>query len=225
MAEPQLVGNGESYFWVRGGTCDEEVLRARYARNRFFASRHQLRPNDVVVDLGAHIGAFAIAAAQAVPLGHVYAVEPARASFALLTRNLAINNLTNASAYRCAVSARTGTATLYRGADSWADNLICAQVGRSSETVDTTTLEDFLECHDIADVDYLKMNVEGAEYSILLDTPKRVLRRIRCMLIEHHPTVGCRPEQLIKRLDQCGFDVRHRSTAGEPGKGWLTATC
>jgi FkbM family methyltransferase len=225
MAELELVDQGASRFWVRRGTCDEEVLRARYARNRFFASQHRLRPSDVVVDLGAHIGAFAIAAAQKVPCGHVYAVEPAGESFALLARNLAINNLNNASAHRCAVSDRTGTATLYQGADSWADNLLCTHAGGWSETVDTTTLEDFLEGHDIANVDYLKMNIEGAEYSILLDAPKQVLRRIRCMLVEHHPTDGCQPDQLMRRLDECGFNVCHRAAAGEYGKGWLTATC
>jgi FkbM family methyltransferase len=49
-----------------------------------------LRPGDVVVDVGANVGVFAVAAAAAVaPGGAVLAVEPAPDAAAALSRNLA----------------------------------------------------------------------------------------------------------------------------------------
>lgn len=223
MAEVELVDRGASRFWVRHGTCDEEVLRARYARSRFFARERRLSREDIVVDLGAHIGAFTIVAARAVPCGYVYAVEPAADTFELLARNVAVNGLDNVTACQLAVSDGAGKATLHRGADSWADSL-CGNGTAGSEAVETMTLEGFLEVHGIARVDYMKMNVEGSEYGILLVAPEWVLRRVRCMQVEHHLSAEHDPSELVGHLRGCGFTVTCTPEPGETGKGWLTAT-
>src|SRR4051812_36357932 len=51
-----------------------------------------IRPGDVVVDVGGHIGYYTLLAARAVgATGHVYAFEPERGNFALLAENVAAN--------------------------------------------------------------------------------------------------------------------------------------
>lgn len=202
------------------------VLTDDYASDRFFAPAYRVGWTDTIVDLGAHIGAFAIAASHAVPRGRVHAVEPGRETFSLLQRNVVVNQCANVAVHRLAITDASGTAALHRGTDSWGDSLW----GRAAndeppEKVAMLSLHDFLDAQRIGRVDYLKVNVEGAEYAILHGTPIATLRRIGCMIVEYH----CIPEQdpaaLVARLRGCGFQVSRRPTDDEPGKGWLIATC
>jgi FkbM family methyltransferase len=57
------------------------------------------RPNAVIVEIGANIGAHAVSLAKAVgPGGHVVAIEPQPVVFQNLCANLALNGLTNVQA-------------------------------------------------------------------------------------------------------------------------------
>jgi FkbM family methyltransferase len=226
MTELRLLKRGGDRFWVRRGTCDEEVLRARYARYRFLARGHRLSRDDVIVDLGAHIGAFAVTAARAAPGGHVHAIEPAAETYDLLARNLALNGLHNATPHQFAVSDRPGPATLYRGSDSWGDSIYRdgSGSGSGSERIETVTLDELLYERRIERVDYMKVNVEGAEYPILLGAAEETLRKVRHMLVEYHRSHDHHPSELVARLRGCGFTVLNCSAHSETGKGWLTAT-
>ena len=73
-----------------------------------------IRPGDVVVDIGANIGYYTLLAARAAgPQGHVYAFEPERGNYGLLTRNLAENGYTNVSAHDTAVMAQSGEQRIF----------------------------------------------------------------------------------------------------------------
>lgn len=57
------------------------------------------------------------------------------------------------------------------------------------DDISTMRLEDWFDrnAESDADADYLlQMDIEGAEISVLIDTPRRVLRRFRIMVIEFH---------------------------------------
>ena len=176
-----LVTRGKNRFYVRTGTCDEEVIGYRYGKARFFAAGYRSRKDDVIFDVGAHIGVFAVAAARRVPHGRVYAMEPDQQNFALLTRNAALNGLSNLVAHRIALSDRQGKTRLYRQAESWAHS-ICKPMTKDgaigSDVVVTATLRGFIADNAISRIDYLKMNVEGAEYRVLLQASKRTLQKI-----------------------------------------------
>jgi tRNA/tmRNA/rRNA uracil-C5-methylase (TrmA/RlmC/RlmD family) len=64
-------------------------------------------PNDVFVDVGAHIGSYTIPVARKAQ--KVIAFEPNKHSFELLTKNIALNRLTNIEAYNTAVSKKRAT--------------------------------------------------------------------------------------------------------------------
>jgi FkbM family methyltransferase len=219
----KLRDRGSDRFWVRPETCDEDVIDPRYGVKRFCVPGRPLRADSVVVDVGAHIGAFAVATGRALPNGRVHAIEPGRETFELLARNVRANELRNVCVHRLAIADRGGTAVLKRGGDSWADSLH-GEPCRGSEGVTTVTLERFLTRHRISRVDHLKMNVEGSEYTILLNTPRRVLRGIERMLVEYHPSPEHGGRELADWLRSCGFRVGCTPDAVEPAKGWLAAT-
>jgi FkbM family methyltransferase len=221
-----LVTRGKNRFYVRAGTCDEEVIGYRYGKARFFAAGYRSRKDDVIFDVGAHIGVFAVAAARRVTHGRVYAMEPDQQNFALLTRNAALNGLSNLVAHRIALSDRQGKTRLYRQAESWAHS-ICKPMTKDgaigSDVVVTATLRGFIADNAISRIDYLKMNVEGAEYRVLLQASKRTLQKIGFILVEFHPSEEHCADQLVDHLRCCGFSTTVTASDEEQGKGWLIA--
>jgi FkbM family methyltransferase len=78
------------------------------------AIQEHLSSGDVFVDVGANAGYYTLLAASIVgPRGHVYALEPAPATYRKLTRNIGLNACDNVTPLRIAAGATTGEATLY----------------------------------------------------------------------------------------------------------------
>lgn len=133
--------------------------------NPWFAN---VRPNDVVLDIGAHIGAISIPLAMAAR--QVWSIEPVWGD--LLERNIALNGLTNVHVVRAALAAESG-----EGSFSF-----------SSRKADsrTTPFCDLLQC--TGPIDFLKLDCEGAEWTI---QPAQMLG-IREIRAELHIRRACR---------------------------------
>lgn len=135
------------------------------------AIEQRLAPGDVFVDIGANVGYDALLAARKVgPEGRVVAIEASPSTFALLTRNLALNDAANVRAVQAAVSDRRGTLELY---EPFAGNIgamttVAARGGRHVATVEALPLEEILRPDEIARLRLIKLDVEGAEPPILL---------------------------------------------------------
>jgi FkbM family methyltransferase len=79
------------------------------------AFRAQLRPGDVCVDVGAHVGYYTLLASRLVgPSGHVYALEPSPGVYRRLSSNLALNGVANVTALNVAAGAVEGSAVLHQ---------------------------------------------------------------------------------------------------------------
>jgi FkbM family methyltransferase len=210
-------------FCYRRGTVDEVVLADSYQPERF-AMPGLTAARPVIVDVGAHIGAFAAMAARSAPRAAIYALEPARSSFELLEKNIAANHLVNVVALRLALSERDGPVPLYHAAENWGHSLSREMAdGTTSELVPCQTLGSFLADHSLAVVDFMKMNIEGAEYDALLAASRPDLRRIRHLTVEVHPVRGRHGDDIARWLAECGFDVAITWSQEEVGKGWLQA--
>jgi FkbM family methyltransferase len=69
-----------------------------------------VRPSDVVIDIGANIGAHTLFFAKATsPNGAVFAFEPQRIVFQTLCANMALNSIVNAFCFQQAVGAASGS--------------------------------------------------------------------------------------------------------------------
>lgn len=216
----KISGNLKIYY--RKGTCDEVILEDEYQKSRFFVPEYEPMGDHIILDIGAHIGVFSILAASIVKKGRVYAIEADEQNYRFLKINVESNNLSNIDTYLLALTNYRGTGKLYEASSNWAHTL-CKPVSKNWKTVTTDTLENFINGNNIHHVDYLKMNVEGAEYSILLSTPTTIMKRIKLMLIEFHPSRNRNERDLTLYLDQCGFLTKTDCSASEKGKGWIVA--
>lgn len=217
-----IMASGPFKLLYRPGTCDEVVLSDAYQQRRFFATGYVPQNNHIILDIGAHIGAFALAAAVKVPDGRVYAIEAAEDNFRYLRTNVELNAAHNISPYHLALTNYQGEAKLYAATENWAYTL--ADTNTDTDTwrsVRADTLTHFLADNHIERVDYLKCNVEGAEYDIFLATPTDVLQRLKFILIEYHPAERYAVDDLVHHFRQSGFATRIRGEMNGGRKGWL----
>ncbi len=85
-------------------------LYGEYSEEEITLFKQICKPGDIVVEVGANIGAHTLPLARLVgPSGHIYAFEPQRLVFQTLCANMALNSITNASCFNCGVGADEST--------------------------------------------------------------------------------------------------------------------
>lgn len=136
--------------------------------------RHLVAPGDTALDLGASIGTYTRVLSERVgPGGRVVSVEPVPETFAILSSNVRTLGLGNATALHMAVSSGDGWAEMEVPRLEWGgENHYCARiVDRPSDPagrrvrVRTGTADSV--ARGLGRVDFVKMDVEGHELSVL----------------------------------------------------------
>jgi FkbM family methyltransferase len=156
----------------------------------------------MIVDLGANVGVFALYAAANAPRATIHCFEPAATTFAVLQNNINANHL-NVVAHQLAISTFCGTARLFR-AGSAAEWSLKDAADAASEDVQCIDLNRLFELINDDKIDFLKMDVEGAELEVLGNAGDEQLRLIGAVSVEwHHPLEALVP--FVDRLRRIGF--------------------
>lgn len=168
--------------------------------------RELLGPQDIFVDVGAHIGWFTTIAAQCVGKdGLVIACEPYPPNVAALKENLALNDAGNVRLVDMALGSMPGTLSLAFDADSGATTALDWGPSQRVEALMTTLDEVTAE---VPTVTLMKMDVEGWEAHVLRGGSE-ALARTKHVLIEINKPVlkkaGSSPEELYALLRNSGF--------------------
>jgi len=176
--------------------------------------KFEIKKDDIVIDIGAHIGYFTIYAAKNAYQGTVYAIEPYRESFEILKKNLKLNDLANVKPFHAAISKITEQVTLYIDKNNQIGNSIF-RMGKTteSEKVDSFSLGDFIKNNKIEKIDFLKIDCEGAEFEILLNLDKELLKNIHRISVEVHENNNNTNsmDELIDLMNKNNFTVKTSS--------------
>ena len=100
--------NNTVKFKVRVGTSDKIIIWDVW-KNKDYTNHFDIATKDIVIDIGAHIGAFSVYAAKKAIKGKVYAFEAYRKNYDLLAQNIALNKLINVKLFNAAISDKVGT--------------------------------------------------------------------------------------------------------------------
>jgi FkbM family methyltransferase len=171
------------------------------------------RSDPTILDCGSHIGLSIAWFKQRFPKARITAFEPDPETFQLLQTNVAINGFDGVELLNLAVAAGRGTAEFY-GEFGVAEPMASAhslrrdwgtQRSGQSILVNTVPLADYIT----EPVDYLKIDIEGAETEVLASIRSR-LHLVRALGLEFHGT-GSRArageQDLIRLLGESGFEV------------------
>ena len=169
-----------------------------------------LRPTDICLDVGANVGFYAISLAIRVREGEVHAFEPEDCHYHILALNALSNRLPNLVINKCAVGNRIQEVDFF-----------VAQDGGFSSTVDTgrrrivektrvrmVTLDSYCSEVGLSRVDFLKVDVEGAEPKVITGARQLLSngeRKPRLIMLELH-------EGMLRRF---GSSVREMTAVME----------
>lgn len=140
----------------------------------------------VVVDIGANIGTFTLFAAKN-GASKVFAIEPNSHAYNVLQTNVRTNNLSNKiTPIKAAVTDQDGD-TVFIPANSSPYNAITAEPTQAHqlETVKTITLQRLAAQYNLDRIDLLKIDCEGAEFTIIPSIPSSLMSKIGCMRLEY----------------------------------------
>lgn len=166
-----------------------------------------------VVDVGANVGVYTVAASRAVGrAGSVHAFEPVSRTFELLHRNVELNALRNVVLERAAVSDTAGIAQVTVNRESGLSSLGATGRGKvvGSEVVTCVTLDAYADAHSLRDVCVLKIDVEGFEGHVLRGA-RRLLERTRGIAVlaeladRNFSALGLDPGEVIRWMRALGF--------------------
>jgi FkbM family methyltransferase len=156
-----VVGNNLFLTHLESSSSPELVMR-NYAR---FSS--SLEEDDIVFDVGAHVGAFSIRSGKRLNKGLVISFEPHPDIYQLLKLNVYLNRLNNVVPLNIAVADFHGKAVLSVTGDPASAYLGPTTSSKRTFEVQVRTIDDVCLEKGIDRVDFIKIHAEGSEMAIL----------------------------------------------------------
>ena len=167
----------------------------------------RLSAGDIVIDAGAHFGAFTLLASRMVgPEGRVIAIEPVPECVAALRHVVEANALTNVEIVAQAVSSYCGEMTMDVDPNDLSASSLCAseapapQPGKTS--VPVTTIDILTRDLALQRVDAIKMDLEGGEGGAIRGAARTVSDHRPLLLISayHRPSDRTVLPELIEEI-------------------------
>jgi FkbM family methyltransferase len=181
----------------------------------------KITPGSVVVDIGANIGVFSLYAARE-GAKIVQAYEPAEESFDFLQKNIEENGFGKIIfPHRAAVVGKSSPPVWFpRQSNVFNAIKINSENTADNYTVLTVTFAALVNNISEPKPIMFKLDCEGGEYDIILNSEDSVFDRIEEIRLEYHR--GPR-QQLFSRFEKLGFHRRQFMDSGEGGGYlWLT---
>ncbi len=203
-----LGPSGERYYVNHYSFVERMIKQGEFENKRAAYLHDLLTSEDVFVDIGANIGFFTVIAAQAGATVHAF--EPDETNYQRLLRNLKLNGFKEpqVKTYRCALSDKSGHATLYRSlTDNYGRVSLVSEKSPDGYEVPLRRLDDILTSFDQRYV--VKVDVEGAEV-LVLDGALGMMVKIRpgsLWLVEVHLTAGVQVAMVAERFTRFGYAV------------------
>lgn len=178
-------------------------------------------PNPLIFDCGSHIGLSVLYFKMLYTDASIVAFEPDKETFSILKKNIERNKIDNIETFNLALSDTKGKINFYRESSpdwdtcgnstvkEWGDrNGFCV------ETVQSTVLSDYIT----GEIDFLKMDIEGAELNVL-ETIQNKLHLVKELALEYHvynAESKKRLDDVLKLLKQNYKTVTQSSFAIKP---------
>ncbi len=193
------------------------LLDGIYEKDETLLFKELVKNADVVLDIGSNFGYYSLLASEQInSSGKIYAFEPDPSNYELLCKNLHINNIKSIIPVKKAISNVNGKSRLFiekanLGGHSLAEQNISDQ--KKTIEVSTITLDEFFYNHiEHPQVDFIKMDVQGAE-GLVLSGGKKLLKNNKLkIMMEFWPyglkNFGLDPTSFLEEIKSFGFSFK-----------------
>lgn len=171
-----------------------------------------IQKNEIIIDIGANIGYYALLESQLASNGKVFAVEPVPESFSLLDKNIKLNECKNIDAYKMAIGDISGKSKMYVYDKRNRCSFIKDPSGNIINEVEVPimTLDQFVESYVLQDPTFIRMDLEGYEFQVIKGA-HNILNNNRPLklFVELHPHLmsGERMIVILNTLKQTNFKI------------------
>jgi FkbM family methyltransferase len=204
---------------LRPNTDDLRIVKSNFIKKNYTRDFVPIRKDSIVVDVGAHIGSFSVMIAR--NMHKVLAFEPEPNNYQMLKKNRDLNHLGNMSIFQMAVSGVSGCQDMFtHQTGSTADYSLYKRESTHMKIgcVSIISLKDIMMKENLPQIDFLKMDCEGAEHDILRKIDFETASKIMGIAMEVHHVSPEFSINLPVRLIELGYEVKV-----EQGGGYIYA--
>lgn len=184
---------------------DEIFVHDTYKKNKLL----NLIKGQEVIEIGGHKGYFSILASTVA--SKIIVFEPNDLNFTFLEKNIALNNKTNITAIKKAVSFKNeirefNISNKTDARHSFFETKFCGLSKKVS--VQCTTIEDIISDFKLENLSVVKIDCEGGEYEILfnLGETSKLINTIVCEIHES-PEIPYTKKTLLDHMEKLGYQV------------------
>ena len=198
---------------LRTNSTDLQAFANVWVLKEYEIEGFEIVEDDVIIDIGAHVGLFALFASLNLHKGKIISIEPHPKNFNLLKENISNNKFHNIEVINKAVTNRSKSLELFVNPFDDSAHSIHGD-GNNTIQIKGIALTEVMQENGISKCDMLKMDCEGAEFEILESLSDEELLKIDKICLEYHIKEHdvSLLHQLKKRLEKMNYKVIIKST-------------
>lgn len=210
MNEVEIVFNKIKIKGIWRDAVDESVWAEIFKWREYRAAENVIKQSNVsILDVGAHVGFFALYCLSLNQKAKLYCVEPESNNIKFLKKNLELNNLNKSvKILPGALMGSTNKYCLKLSPDNH-NHRVYLEVGEEIKAdVQGYDFIDLIKKLKIKQVDLLKMDIEGEEYELFSIWNEKEFSLIKNIVLEYHESEDNDKEYLVNILRENGFGVQ-----------------
>jgi FkbM family methyltransferase len=197
---------------------DYKVIDETWNENVYRIHEYQFKDNAVFLDIGANIGSVSLYVDNFNKVRDeynkikVYSVEPEPNNLLLLKENIKNNPTENITVINNAIWHEQKTVLI---TNKGGNSSIINETNDESVEVLAITIQDFIDLYGIDEIDVVKIDIEGAEFDLIINTPPETLAKIKYITLEFDKSFDGRFGIMVEKLSkQFGLEI-----LGSPERG------